>query len=442
MGRKPKNKTIIKKRGKIKPTQLLRGMKDIMPQEQAYWDYIRDNAEKIAMEYGFKRIDTPVMESTALFVRATGKGTDIVEKEMFSFTDIGGENVSLKPEVTPAIVRAYIEHGMLNLPQPVKLYTISPLFRHERPQAGRVRQHHQFDLEVIGDKDPVIEAQLLMLAYNFYKSLGIEISVKINSIGCIECRPRYKDNLVAYLRKKRTKLCATCKKRLTKNPLRILDCKESKCGSVVEGAPQIIDWVCDDCKDHFTRVLEYIDELGIPYEPDSYLVRGLDYYTRTVFEIWPANSDGAKSRQSALGGGGRYDDLVGDMGGKDTHACGMGLGIERAIIKLKENKTEIIKKPVFDVFVAQLGEKARIKALGLFEELRTLGFKVSESFSKGSLRAQLELANKLDVKVTLILGQKEVMDGTILLRDMDSGIQEEIDFKKVVKETRRRLKKK
>ncbi len=440
MGRRPKNKTIIKKRGRVKPLQLLRGMKDIIPQEQVYWDYIRERAEKIAEEYGFKRIDTPILESTALFIRTTGKTTDIVEKEMFSFVDVGGDKISLKPEATPGIIRSYIEHGMLNLPQPVKLYTISPLFRHERPQAGRVRQHHQFDLEIIGDKDPVVEAQLLMLAYNFYKSLKIDIKIKINSIGCIECRPQYKENLTAYLKSKKSKLCQTCKKRLTKNPLRILDCKEEKCKEIVAGVPQLVDWICDDCKKHFTKVLEYADELGIPYEPDPFLVRGLDYYTRTVFEIWPANSDDSPSRQVSLGGGGRYDDLVGDLGGKDTPACGMGLGIERAIIKIKESKAEIIKKPVYDVFVAQLGEKARMKALGLFEELRSLKFKVAESFSKGSLRSQLDLANKLGVKITLILGQKEVLDGTILIRDMESGIQEEIDFSKVVKETRRRMK--
>lgn len=441
MGRRPKNRTIIKRKIRMKPPQLLRGMKDIIPQEQVYWDYIKKEAEKIAKDYGFKKIDTPILEDTSLFIRSTGKDTDIVEKEMFSFIDEGKKNISLKPELTPGIVRAYIEHGMVNLPQPVKLFSIAPVFRRERPQAGRNRQHHQFDLEIIGDKDPIVEAQLLLIAYKFFKSLGIDIIIKINSIGCMECRPQYKENLVAYLKNKKSQLCPVCKKRLNKNPLRILDCKEEKCKKTVEEAPQIVDWLCNDCKNHFTKVLEYADELNIPYEYDPYLVRGLDYYTRTVFEIWPADIEKAEFRQSALGGGGRYDDLMVNLGGRDVPACGMGIGIERTILKLKENKIEIKKKNKAEVFVAQLGEKARIKALGLFEDLREAGIKVAENFSKGSLRGQLDLANKLGVKITLIIGQKEVLDETILIRDMESGIQEEINFSKLIKEVKRRIKK-
>ena len=441
MGRRPKNRTIIKRKKRMKPPQLLRGMKDIISQEQIYWDYIRENAEKIAKDYGFKKIDTPILESTSLFIRSTGKDTDIVEKEMFSFVDEGGDNISLKPELTPGIARAYIGHGMVNLPQPVKLFSIAPVFRRERPQAGRGRQHHQFNLEIIGDKDYIIEAQLLLIAYKFYSTLGIDINIKINSIGCMECRPQYKENLVAYLKSKKIKLCPVCKKRITKNPLRVLDCKEEKCQKAIEGAPQIVDWLCSDCKDHFTKVLECADELDIPYEYDPYLVRGLDYYTRTVFEIWPTNIEGPVFRQSALGGGGRYDDLMVNLGGRDVPACGMGLGIERAILKLKENKIEIKKKSEAEVFVAQLGEKARVKALGLFEDLRADGIKVAENFSKGSLRSQLDMANKLGAKATLIIGQKEVLDGTILIRDMNSGIQEEVDFSKIIKEVKKRIKK-
>lgn len=442
MGRRPKNKTIIKKRGKVKLPQLLRGMRDIIPQEQDYWNYIRDAARKIAQDYNFKRIDTPILENSALFIRATGKYTDIVEKEMFSFVDQGGEKVCLKPEATPGIVRAYIEHGMLNLPQPVKLYTIAPLFRRERPQSGRTRQHHQFDLEIIGDKNPVVEGQLLLIAYKFYQELGIKIKVKINSLGCIECSPRYKENLVSYFKGKRAKLCPDCKKRLNKNPLRILDCKEEKCKIISAEAPQIVDWLCENCQDHFTKVLEYADDLSIPYELDPCLVRGLDYYTKTVFEFFSASSEDTDKRQSALGAGGRYDDLIYDLGGKDTAACGMGLGIERAIIQLKKDRIEMSKKQNFEIFVAQLGEKARVKALELFENLRQAGIKAAENFSKGSLRSQLELANKMGVKATLIIGQKEVLDKTILIRDMESGIQQEIDFSKAIAEVKKILKKK
>jgi len=439
MGRRPKNKNLEPKK-KIDPPQLLRGMKDIIPQEQVYWDYIKERAKKILDVYGFKRIDTPILESLKLFIHSTGKYTDIIEKEMFSFTDENGEKIALKPEATPGIARAYIEHGMFNLPQPVKLYTISPLFRRERPQAGRTRQHHQIDLEVLGEKGPIVEAQLLAVIYNLYQELGIKVKIKINSIGCRECRPQYRENLVAYLKSNKSKLCPVCQKRLTRNPLRVLDCKEEKCQPVIEGAPQIVDWLCSDCKSHFTKVLEYLDELGIPYEPDPYLVRGLDYYTRTVFEVWPEGGEDLP-RQSALGGGGRYDDLIESLGGRETPACGAGLGIERAILKIKENKIDVLPKKEIDIFVAQLGEKAKIKALCLFEELRKKGFSIAENFCKGSLRSQLDLANKLGAKITLILGQKEVLDKTILIRDMESGIQEEISYSKVISTIKKKLKK-
>jgi histidyl-tRNA synthetase len=469
----PRQKKIIEE--KIRATsstktsrtpQLLRGMKDILPSEQKYWHLLRNKADSLAKDYGFLRIDTPIMEETGLFVRAVGKQTDIVEKEMFSFVDQGSDNISLRPEATASIVRAYINHGMINLPQPVKLFYWGPMFRHERPQSGRQRQFYQFGCEALGDKHPVVDAELILMAYNFFKEIGLETSVQINSLGCADCRPRYKDALTNYYRNHRSGLCENCKKRLLKNPLRLFDCKEFDCQALKAEAPQIVDWLCEDCKTHFVKVLEYLDELQISYVLNPSLVRGLDYYTKTVFEIWPIFAPATAGRpssaptdlgeeidslaqeksaednfsgQSALGGGGRYDNLVELLGGRPTPACGFSLGIERTILKLKEANTAVPEVYVPDIFIAQLGESAKRKSLILYEELRNEGIKVAEIFSKDGLKPQLEAANKLGVKYALILGQKELVDGTIIIRDMEAGIQEIVDFKKVVKEVKKRL---
>jgi histidyl-tRNA synthetase len=440
MGRRPKKEKKITKipKEKIQSYQLLRGMKDILPSEQKYWSWIKNLGEKFAQEYGFKKIDLPLLEELGLFVRSIGKETDIVQKELFSFIDQGGEKVCIRPEFTAGIARAYIEHGMFNLSQPVKLYTAGALFRHERPQSGRHRQFHQLNFEVLGEAQPVIDAQLILLVYSFFKELGIETKIEINSLGCLDCRENYQGALISHLRSKKKQLCENCKKRLTRNPLRIFDCKELKCQSVKENSPQIVDWLCEECKAHFMRVLEYLDELEVLYEPNSYLVRGLDYYTRTVFEVFAKNSIG-KSSQDALAAGGRYDNLIEILGGRPTPAIGLALGIERTILKIKETNIEVPETPLPKIFLAQLGEKARIKALLLFEILRREGITVAENFSKGSLRVQLDIANKLGVKLTLILGQKEVSDGTILIRDMESGIQEEIACNKVIKEIKKKL---
>lgn len=462
----PRRKKIIAEKPKItspkvKTPQVLRGMKDILPGEQKYWQFIRERAEKMARDYGFLRIDTPILEETSLFVRAVGKQTDIVEKEMFSFVDQGRDNISLRPEATASIARAYIGHGMFNLPQPVKFFYWGPMFRHERPQGGRLRQFHQFGFEVLGDGHPVIDAGLILVAYNFYKEIGLKTSIQINSIGCAACRPRYKEILTNYYRSHRSDLCDNCKKRLNKNPLRLLDCKEEDCQPLKAEAPQIVDWLCDDCKNHFVKVLEYLDELGIPYVLNPALVRGLDYYTKTVFEIWSAfvpqggtsadkssvsqidedksPASEAQPLQSALGGGGRYDDLVELLGGRPTPACGFSPGVERSIIRIKEANIPVPELPAPDIFLAQLGEPAKRKCLLLYEELRKEGIKLAESFSKDGLKPQFEIANRLGVKYALILGQKELVDGTIIIRDMEAGIQEIVDFKKVVKEVKKRL---
>lgn len=421
----------------------LRGMKDILPEEYRYWSLVIKKATELARVYSFKRIDTPILECQELYERSTGKSSDIVTKEMFAFIDKNNEKVVLRPEATPGIVRSYIEHGMFNLTQPVKLFWLGPVFRHDKPQAGRFRQFNQFNLETIGEAGPMADAELILIANNFFKELQIEVTIQINSIGCRECRKEYLNKLQNYYKErgKRVKLCNDCKRRLVKNPLRLLDCKEQRCLELVAEAPQIVDSLCEDCRNHFIKVLEYLDELEIPYNLNPYLVRGLDYYNRTVFEIWPTSGDitNEQGRQSSLGGGGRYDDLIEYMGGRPTPASGFAIGIERVILKIKEKNIPLKEDDKIDIFLTQLGEQARRKAMKLFEELRRAGINVRQAFVKDSLKYQLEIANRLGVKYSLILGQKEIMDGTILIRDMESGIQEVIDYKKVLPEIEKRL---
>ena len=422
----------------------LRGMKDILPDEYKYWNLVIKKATELAKIYSFIRMETPILEAQELYERATGKSSDIVTKEMFTFIDKNGDKVALRPEATPGIARAYIEHGMFNLPQPIKIFWFGPVFRHDKPQAGRFRQFSQINLETIGEASPVADAELIIVAYNFFRELQIEVVVQVNSLGCPQCRPAYLAKLEEYYsqRGKRARLCQECKKRLVKNSLRLLDCKEKPCLELASEAPQIVDSLCDDCRNHFIRVLEYLDELEVAYNLNPYLVRGLDYYNRTVFEIWPVASEGQSEelgRQSALGGGGRYDGLIEYLGGRPTPASGLAIGIERVIIKIKEKNIPLKSEETADLFLAQLGEQARKKAMQLFEELRRAGFNIRQVLTKDSLKSQLEVANRLGVKYSLILGQKEIVDGTILIRDMESGIQEVVAYKKVRPEIGKRL---
>lgn len=459
MSRKPSKKT--KEGGARRPKEYrhgrLRGMKDILPDEFKYWDLAEKKANDLAAAYGFEKIMTPVLERLELYERSTGKETDIVSKEMYSFVDKSGDKVALRPEATPGLVRAYIEHGMFNLPQPVGLYWFGPVFRHEKPQSGRLRQFHQFNLEVFGEPSAVADSQLILIAYNFCRELQIDVQIQINSIGCRDCRQEYIKNLTEFYKErgKRTKLCVDCKKRFVKNPMRLLDCKEPECLAVRDEAPQIVDFLCDGCRDHFIRVLEYLDDLEIPYNLSPFLVRGLDYYNRTVFEVWPHagdtdaetqetennDKDGStdQRRQIALGGGGRYDGLVEFMGGRPAPACGFAIGLERIVSKIKEKSIPLKENRIDCIFLAQLGEQARRKTFLLFEEMRRAGFTVRQAFTKDSLKAQLETANRLGAKYSLILGQKELIDNTILIRDMESGAQEVIDYKKINSELGKRL---
>lgn len=428
---------VAKRKSKKEKVQLVKGMKDILPSEQPYWNFVRERVNALARSYSFQRIDTPVVEFTNLFKRTVGEDTDIVSKEMYSFVTPGGDKLSLRPESTASVVRSYIEHGMVNKSQPVKLFYFGPQFRHDNPQAGRYRQFWQFGFEVIGEDDPVIDAQLIIMSYNLMREFGLDVEVQINSIGDLESRALYIKALKRHYQDKKSDLCKDCKTRLTKNPLRLLDCKTKKCEALADEAPQMLDYLSEDSKNHFMSVLEYLDELDVKYNLNPKIVRGLDYYTRTAWEIVMVGDEG---KQLALGGGGRYDELVPQLGGRaETPAVGFAVGVERVIMKMQETKFELPESKTYDLYVAQLGAEARKKSLKLFEELRQAGFDVIENMSKKGLKDQLEIADKKGVRYTLILGQKEISDGTILIRDMQSAVQETVDYNKVVKEVLKRF---
>jgi len=420
--------------------QSLTGMHDILPQDQVYLKKVQKSVESITSYYGFQRIDTPILENAEVFSKGTGPATDIIEKEMYTFRTKGGDLVALRPEFTASIVRSYIENGMHNLLQPVKLWTMGPCFRHERPQAGRYRQMLQFDIEALGDKSPSIDSQIIQMSYDILKDLSFKnINIEVNSIGDTECRPYFKKILTSYFRSKKSSLCSDCQRRLKENPLRILDCKEEKCQRVKAGAPQIIDHLCENCHTHFKQVLEFLDELELPYTLNPYLVRGFDYYTKTVFEIVEKSDSGLV--QGALVGGGRYDGLVRLLGGRDTPACGSAGGVDRIINLMKARTVKIDKQEnKAEIFLAQLGQLAKRKSLKLFEEFRAAKIPVAESFSKDSLGAQLKIADKMGIRWVLIFGQKEALENFITLRDMKSGVQKEIKIDKVVQEMKTKIK--
>lgn len=420
--------------------QVVKGMRDILPEEQVYWEKIRQTIKSLAEVYGFCRIDTPMVEDTDLFVRGTGAGTDIVEKEMYNLRTKGGDRLSLRPEFTPGVVRAYLENGLLTWSQPVWLYGLGPVFRYGRPQKGRYRQFHQANFEIIGSKDAILDAQLIQVFFSISRELGLkDLITQINSIGCQECRPVYRKKLVSYYKPFKNEICPTCQRRLAQNPLRLLDCKENKCFRLAEQAPQIIDYLCGDCRNHFKSVLEFLDELNIPYILNHHLVRGLDYYTKTVFEVWPEQTE--EARQESLGGGGRYDNLVKILGGRDTPAAGFAMGLERLINLMKERGIKPAARNYPSVFIIQLGDLAKRKSLKLFEDLRKSGLRVAASFSRDTIKSQLGTADKCGALLALILGQKEVLDQTIIIRDMSSGVQETVPLSKIINELKKRLKK-
>lgn len=419
--------------------QAPKGMHDILPQDQAWWEKVEKAVKDLAEFYNFQKIETPILEQASLFQRAVGDDTDIVQKEMYSFKTKGGDFLALRPEGTAGIVRAYIEHGLGSLGQPQKLYYFGQFFRHESPQAGRLRQFHQAGFEVIGSvNDPIYDAQVILVFDRLLSALKIkDVVLKINSIGCKICRPNYKRQLVNYYKRYERELCESCQRRLKTNTLRLLDCKNEICASFKEKAPNFFDKICANCGGHLRAVLGYLDEVKISYNLDNLLVRGLDYYNQTVFEFFAEGS-----KVGALPAGGRYDYLAELIGGKAVPAIGGAVGIERLVEVMKEQDVKLAVKSQRRIFFIHVGELAKKKSLKIIEELRESGILVAEALGKESVSAQLKVANKQGNQIAVIFGQKEIFEGSVILRDLKTGLQEAVILDKMVPEIQRRFKEK
>ncbi|MFH1354048.1 MAG: histidine--tRNA ligase [bacterium] len=425
-------------RDRIFPVQKPRGTQDILPREQKYWEYVLETGKIVLRGWDFRRIDTPIFEETDLFSRAVGKETDIVSKELFELKARGsGARYSLRPEGTAPTVRAYIEHGMRSWSKPVKLFYVGPLFRYDRPQAGRWRQFHQLGLEVFGSRAHVTDVEVMYVVHAILQQLGLEeYTFRVNTLGGTEDRSEYVKVLKEHYRRNRHRLCRECKQRLTTNPLRVLDCKEDKCQQVANTAPRIFDHLTNESKDGFERVLAMLEELEVPHETQSSLVRGLDYYTGVVWEVQSKEEEGS---QISLAGGGRYDGLVKELGGRDTPAVGGSIGIERIIERLENEGIELTTTDAPHVFVAQLGEAAKLAALKIMRNLQESQINFAESIDREGMEHQLKLASRLGVKWVIIIGQKEVLDKSVILRNMASGMQEVVAQEDLVEELTRRL---
>jgi len=396
-----------------------KGTKDVLPQDSYKWHYVEDIARELTEEAGYREIRTPVFEHTELFLRGVGDTTDIVQKEMYTFTDKGDRSVTLKPEGTAGVVRAFIEGGLPSNAQPTKMYYLSaPVFRYEKPQSGRLREHHQFGVEVFGAADASIDAEVIGLALAMVKKAGLKkLKLNINSIGCDKCRPQYNETLRAYLKEHEGELCETCKQRMERNPLRVLDCKVESCQKIVAGAPKMIDHLCEECSSHFDDLKKYLEALEIGYTVNPLIVRGLDYYTKTVFEII-SDSIGA---QGTVCGGGRYDKLLKQIGGPDMPGIGFGMGIERLLLVMESEGIEIPEPSVTDVFVCTHGDAARLKAIRLVRDLREGGIKADMDHCARSIKAQFKYAGKIGVKTVIVLGEEEMEKGTAVLKTMETG---------------------
>ena len=424
---------------KPEPIQSPRGTQDILPAEQKYWEYVIETGKSVLRGFGFQRIDTPIFEEKALYVRGVGEETDIVNKEMFELKSRGsGGSYVLRPEGTAAIARAYIEHGMRSWPKPVKLFTVGPYFRYERPQKGRWRQHHQFSVEVLGSASPVVDAFILFVLDSLFKDLGLEdYTLQLNTLGEPKDRTSYVKALKDHYRKGRSKTCKTCKERLKTNPLRVLDCKEEKCQQLANTAPRLLDYLSEESRQHFEQVVSLLDQLEVSYQVTPALVRGLDYYQQTVFEFVGKAQEGEESRSFTSGG--RYDGLIKSLGGKPTAGIGVGIGIERVIDQLKDEGVEltVADKPL--LFVAHLGEEAKQHTMRLLRRLQQAGIPFAEGLDRDGMQAQLKLADRLNVPWSLIIGHKEVIDKTVILRSMESGMQEVIPQETLEEDLKKRL---
>lgn len=404
-------------------TKAVKGTKDVLPGEIYKTQYIESTALDVAERFGFKEIRTPVFEHTELFQRGVGDTTDVVQKEMYTFDDKGGRSITLRPEGTAGAARSFLENGLCNETLPQKVCYLTSCYRYEKPQAGRLREFHQFGVECFGAQSPLADAEIISLANTFFKELGVkDLTLEINSIGCPTCRAEYHKALKTYFEGRKDELCDTCKDRLERNPMRILDCKSPVCSGIAKDAPVVLDYLCDECREHFEKVKSYLNAQNIAFKVNPRIVRGLDYYTKTVFEFI-SESIGA---QGTVCGGGRYDGLIEELGGQKTPSLGFGLGIERLMLLMEAQGCEFPKESMPDLFIAALGEKAQLKAVEIANDMREEGFTCLYDVNGRGLRAQMKYANKLGAKYTIVLGDDEVESGIAKLKNMESGEETEI----------------
>ena len=402
-----------------------KGTKDMLPSEAYKWHYVEDIARQTAHSFGFKEIRTPTFEHTELFLRGVGETTDIVNKEMYTFNDKGDRSMTLRPEGTAGVARSYIENGLVQNGLPLKTYYIASIFRYEKPQNGRLREHHQFGVEMYGSDLPKADVEIISLAYAFLRNVGLtELALNINSIGCKECRAKYNQALKEYIGANLESMCATCKSRFEKNPLRILDCKEDRCKAITAGAPKILDYLCDDCQAHFDGVQKGLKALDIPFTVNAGIVRGLDYYTRTVFEF-VSTDIGA---QGTVCGGGRYNHLVEEVGGKPTPAAGFGLGLERLLLVLENTNNLRAEEKGIDVYVAPLGERASDESQAICQKLRQAGLSAETDLMGRSLKAQMKYADKINAHYVAILGDDELDQGVATVKNMAEGESKQVSL--------------
>lgn len=406
-------------------TKAIKGTKDVLPKDVHKNQYIEATALDIASKFGYKEIRTPVFEHTELFQRGVGDTTDVVQKEMYTFDDKGGRSITLRPEGTAGAVRSYLENGLCNEALPQKVCYLISCYRYEKPQAGRLREFHQFGVECFGSASPLADAEIIALAKSLFDTLGVkDLSLEINSIGCPTCRAEYHKALKEYFSSRKDELCDTCKSRLDRNPMRILDCKSPICHEIAEGAPVVIDYLCDECKEHFENVQKYLKAQNIEYTINPQIVRGLDYYTKTVFEF-VSNSIGA---QGTVCGGGRYDGLVEELGGQHTPSLGFAMGIERLMLLMEAQGCEFPEAEKPDLFIVALGEKATLKAVEIAKDMREEGFSALLDLNQRSVRAQMKYADKLGAKFNIVIGDNEVEAKTAKLKNMQTGEETEINL--------------
>lgn len=416
--------------------QSVKGMHDILPRDGAIWKNIIETGFQISDLHDFEFMETPILEDAELFESSVGLSTDVVEKQMYVFKSKGGERLALRPEGTAPIMRSYIEHHLGYYSSPLKVFYYGPMFRYEKPQAGRYRQFHQWGFEIIGDADPFYDVQIILTLIHFLKSLNVkDTKLVINTVGCKVCRPGYRKKLLNFYKSKKKDLCGDCADRYEKNPLRLLDCKEKKCEELKKEAPIILDFLCQSCNAHFKGVLELIEDNHIEYEPNPHLVRGLDYYSKTVFEIFSA-----KDKGSALAGGGRYDYLAEHLNNRTIPAMGAAIGLERIIEYVVNEKINLRQKKNPSAFFVAVGVQAKKSSVAIINKLRNAGIRTLESVGKQSLKSQLKMADKSESALAFIYGQKECFEGSVIIRDMKSGAQETVLVDKLPEEVKRRLK--